>query len=128
MSQPAVILARKLYVLSLKDGRIDDERVKAVLESLRQNPPTNYKQVLERYFLKIQAELRKENARVDYAGSLSTEAIEKMRNDLCRYYNRDIKITTNANPELLGGIKIRIGDDVWETTIAGYLEKLAAIF
>lgn len=128
MGKPATVLARKLLDISLKDGQLNQERISAILEALRNSPPRNYKQVLEHYLLKVGAELRKENAYIEYAGSLSEEMLESVKKDLTQYYNRNIKITTKENPELLAGLKIRVADDVWDASVAGRLEKLADAF
>lgn len=128
MSKPARILAKKLLALSFDNGRVSDEKVTAVLQVLRDNPPRNYKTVLESYMAKIRSELRKENARIDFAGSLDEAAITQIKDNLCKYYNRDIQVTVNENPELLAGLRISVADDVWDSSVAGRLQQLAQSF
>lgn len=128
MSQPAKIFAKKLLAISLENNRVSGDRVTAVLQTLRSNPPRRYKEILEIYLLKIGAELRKENAVIEHSGSISESAIKDIKENLSKYYNRDINVTTRNVPELLAGLSIRAADDVWDTSVLSRLEQLTQSF
>lgn len=128
MAQPAKIFAKKLLAISLENNRVSEEKVTAVLQTLRSNPPRRYKEILEIYLLKIVAELRKENATIEHSGTLPVTALNDIKDNLTKYYNRDIKVTTLNVPELLAGVRIRVADDVWDTSVLSRLEQLTQSF
>lgn len=128
MGQSAKIFAKKLLILSLENNRVNEEKVIAILQTLKANPPRNYKKILEMYFLKIHSEIRKENATIEYAGALLESQINDIKHNLDKYYNRDIKVTTVNVPELLAGVRVSVADDVWDTSALGRLEMLAQSF
>lgn len=125
MSQSTQSFSKKLLNFSLENGRVNRERVSAILETLKTHPPRHFKKILESYLLKIKTELRKENALIEYAGSLEEDVLNKIQIDLNKYYNRNIAITTIENPKLLAGLKIYAADDIWDSSIMGHLELLA---
>lgn len=128
MAQSAKFFAKKLMAISLENNRVSDERVLAILQILKANPPRHYKEVLELYLLKIAAELRRENAKIEHSGALSESTINNIRENLSRFYNRDIKVFTVKDPKLLAGVRIRVADDVWDTSVLGRLEQLTQSF
>lgn len=128
MAQPAKIFAKKLLTISLENNRVSEEKVAAILQTLRSNPPRRYKEILEIYLLKIGAELRKENATIEHSGTLPATAANNIKDNLSKYYDRDIKVTTQNIPELLAGLRIRVADDVWDTSVQGRLQQLTQSF
>ncbi len=128
MGQSAKIFAKKLLRISLEKNRVSEEKVTAILQTLRSNPPRHYKEILEIYLLKIGAELRKENAVIEHSGALPTSTINSIKDNLTKYYNRHIQVTTLNVPELLAGLRVRIADDVWDTSVLNRLDQLAQSF
>ena len=118
-------LANKLVQLSLdEEGRVVEEKVHEVLESLRANPPREHKQLLRAYMQRIKRELAKGVAVVEHAGRPATAAIESLKQELSRQYGRNIEVELRENPDLLVGIRVRVGDDVYEDSAATRLRPL----
>jgi F-type H+-transporting ATPase subunit delta len=44
--------------------------------------------------------------------------------NLKRKYGQDLIAEFSVNPELLGGMRIRVGSDVWDATVRNRLERL----
>lgn len=128
MAQTAEIFAKKLVTLSLENNRVSEERVAAILQTLKSNPPRRFEEILEKYLLKIRNELRKENAIIEHSGPLSESAVKVIKDNLSKFYNRDIRVTMVNDPALLAGLRIRVADDVWDTSVLGRLEKLTESF
>ena len=118
-------LANKLVQLSLdEEGRVVEEKIHEVLESLRANPPREHKQLLLAYMQRIKRELAKGVAVVEHAGRPAAEAIESLKQELSRQYGRSIEVELRENPDLLVGIRVRVGDDVYEDSAATRLRPL----
>ncbi|OHE71449.1 MAG: hypothetical protein A2007_02095 [Verrucomicrobia bacterium GWC2_42_7] len=69
----------------------------------------------------VKRELRKSQAIVEYKGDLSSVAVKLIQEKLSAFYSRTIIVVPKENPELLAGIRISIGDDVWDSSIQGRL-------
>ena len=45
-------------------------------------------------------------------------------NNLKTKYGSDLNAQFVVNPELLGGMRIRVGDDVWDSSVLNRLQRL----
>jgi len=119
-------LSKKLVELSLdQEGRVDEAKVVEVLESLRSNPPRDHKSLLRDYLSRIRREIAKCVALVEYAGKPEEEALQALKQRLSENYGRNIDIELRENADLLVGIRITVGDDVYEDSAATRLRPLA---
>ena len=118
--------AKQLLQLSLDNGVVSAERVAGVLEYLEKNPPARLSLVLAAYRKLVAAELAKGEARVEHAGPVAPEALAAIAAALGRRYGRPVAATATPNPALLAGLRVRIGDDVYESSVSGQLSALSA--
>ena len=59
------------------------------------------------------------------AAALSEQQYERLSNVLSRIYGRTISVQLDVDPEVLGGLQIRIGDEVVDGTIVSRLSRAA---
>ena len=118
--------ARQLLQISLVDGRVSSEQVAGILAYLEQNPPTRLSTILVAYHKLIALELAKSEARVEHAGHVAPEALAAIAVSLGQRYGRPVTAVAKSNPSLIAGLRVRIGDDVYESSVAGQLAALAA--
>lgn len=117
--------AKKLVVMSLdSDGQASSERVSAVLQTLAQKPPSNYKQVLKYFSKYLEAEIERGTARIEYAGPLPQSEIAAIEQQFTQSYNRKIVASTKENPKLIAGVRVTVGDDVYDASVAARLAQL----
>ncbi len=120
-------LAKQLTALSLgSDGAVDPERVAGVLAYLDKHQPAQLVTVLKAYHRRIERELQKTNAVVEHAGEVSSEVLAAIGGALTQKYKRSIATSAARNDDLIAGLRVRIADDVYESTVAGQLDDLAA--
>ncbi len=117
---------KQLVQLSLVDGLVSAEQVAGVLAYLEKNPPARPQVVLQAYHKAIAAELAKGEARVEHAGPVGPEALTAIAAALGKRYGRPVTSVAIPNPALLAGMRVRIGDDIYESSVAGQLAALAA--
>jgi len=41
-------------------------------------------------------------------------------------YRRPVAVEFHVNPALIGGVRVRIGSDVWDGSVSGRLRELSA--
>ena len=116
-------LAKKLLELSKEGDRVSAERVKAVLESLRDRTPQTLKPLLKKYLNYVTREIERSTATVYYAGKPGESAMQSIKDLLAKEYDRAIEINCVEDRELVAGVKIRIADDVWDEDVATHLEN-----
>ena len=78
--------------------------------------------VLARFADQVAARRSRTLAEVRSATALSDAELERLASALSTKYGRPVHINTIIDPTIIGGIKVSIGDDVIDGTIAGRLE------
>lgn len=63
-------------------------------------------------------------ARVRYSGPLDDAQVERLRQALSRLYGRDLKIVLDEDRTLVGGLRISVGDEVIDGSVAARLNQL----
>jgi len=75
--------------------------------------------------LRSEAEARVE-AKVTSAYALEPKQVESIVSALKRRFGRDVDVSAEVDPALIGGVVIQAGDLVIDASVRGRLDKLAA--
>jgi F-type H+-transporting ATPase subunit delta len=121
-----VQLARQLFKLSLVDGALSADRVAGVLQYVEKTRPAHTTAVLRAYHRLVAAEIARGQAVVEHAGAVSDATLAAIAAAMTRKYQRPVASTARPVPALLAGLRVRVGDDVYESSVASQLGALAA--
>ncbi len=117
--------SKKLAQLTLEDGLVSEEKVQAVLAALRKNPPRKPVAVLKEFLHYVKKEINSSKAVIEYAGKVDDSALEAIRANLSKTYDRPVILETVENADLIAGLRVSIGDDIYDSSVAGRLDNLA---
>ena len=119
-------MAKDLLRASFTDGQLDQGRVSSLVRSLIEKKPRNYLAVLDNYKRLLRLEIEKRTATIESANELAPDVARDLVNNLKRRYGPDLTTRFVVNPDLLGGMRIRIGSDVWDSSVRNRLQRLQA--
>jgi F-type H+-transporting ATPase subunit delta len=68
--------------------------------------------------------LEKRQAKIETANEMDSATSSELVSNLKKKYGSDLTTEFVVNPELLGGMRIRVGSDVWDGTVRNRLERL----
>lgn len=116
--------AKQLLKLSVDaGGSLSLARVEALLHTLRQRPALEKKGILKAYLRLLQAFSAKASCVLEHASPLSPEQLSGFEAFFSAHYKEVIRFQTKPNPNLIGGVRIRIGSDIWEHNIFNHLNQ-----
>jgi F-type H+-transporting ATPase subunit delta len=118
--------ARQLFKMSLVDGTVSADRVTGVLAYVEKHRPANPVMVLKAYARLVATELAKSEAVVEHAGAITAATLAAIAAAMSGKYARPVTATARPNAALLAGIRVQVGDDVYESSVAGQLAALSA--
>jgi F-type H+-transporting ATPase subunit delta len=118
-------LSRQFFKLSFADGVISSDRVGGVLEYIEKHRPPHAAAVLKAYHRLAAAEVARGQAIVEHAGAIEPAALAAIAAAMSKKYGRPIVAIPKKNDLLLAGLRIRVGDDLYESSVAGQLAALA---
>lgn len=117
-------LSRKLMRASYVNGVLDRERINSIVQSIIAERPRNYIHLLENYLRLLRLEFGKRQATIESAAELDPEAGRKIVAGLEHKYGAGLATDFVVNPALLGGVRVRVGSDVWDSSVRNRLERL----
>jgi len=117
-------LSREMLRASFTDGQLDPGRISSVIDSVTARKPRNYIDVLKNYRRLLRLEVEKRRARIETASEMDPTTQSEIVTNLKRRYGSDLTPEFVVNPELLGGMRIRVGCDVWDGSVRNRLEQL----
>ncbi len=119
-------LARQFFKLSIVDGTLSADRVAGVLQYIEKHRPARSLAVLKAYQRLIIAEVARGQAVIEHAGAISDSVLTSIAAAMTKKYQRNISSVAKRNESLLAGLRVRVGDDVYESSVAGQLSTLAS--
>jgi F-type H+-transporting ATPase subunit delta len=118
--------ARQLFKLSLVDGALSSERVAGVLEYVERHRPAHSVALLKAYQRLVAGEVARSQAVVEHAGSVDQATLDAIAAAMAKKYRRPIQARSKRNDALLAGLRVRVGDDTYESSVAAQLAALGA--
>jgi F-type H+-transporting ATPase subunit delta len=121
-------LSRLLFQSSFTNGRLDDAKVRGNLSKISKAKPRHYLGVLKDYSRLLRLEMQKSQAVIESATPLNKETSKQVVEDLKRKYGAELATEFKINPELIGGLRIKVGSDVWDGSVRNNLARLEEQF
>jgi len=117
-------ISRQLLRGSFTEGRLDEEKVSTMVESVLANKPRHYVDVLKDYQRLARLEVKKYHVIIESVIPLNRSVGDQILANLKARYGEGLTTEFRTNPELLGGLRIKIGDDVWDGSVRNRLDQL----
>jgi F-type H+-transporting ATPase subunit delta len=128
ISKTAAAAARRLFGLCQTTGRFDESKLSTVVTRLVEAKPRDYKAILSALHRLTRLELERRQVTVESAVNLDEPTRQRLIAGLASQYGPDLVIQYQITPELLGGLRIRVGNDVFDGSVKGRIDRLANAF
>src|SRR3954447_8600072 len=119
-------LSRELFKASLQDGRLVEDRVRQIAQHLVSTKPRHYSDILKDYDRMVRMELASRHAVIESATELDGDTRGQLEGTLRGKYGQDLTTEFKTEPALIGGLRIKIGSDVYDSTVRERLNRLDA--
>lgn len=120
--------AKALFRASLKNGVLDEPALLSTVKQVIEAKPRGYLAILEHFKRLVQLDLESHTAKIESAVPVSPELESRLRGQLANAYGPGLKITFAQNPALLGGMRVKVGSDVYDGSVQGRLAALQEQF
>jgi F-type H+-transporting ATPase subunit delta len=115
---------KKLVNLSLDASKlIDLTQVKSVLKAIEGIPLSvhNKKLLLREYLKAMQRTEAQSQLVITFADAPNAAIINQIEQHWTQKAARSLRVVTHTDSNLIAGLKIRLGDNVWEDSVASRL-------
>jgi F-type H+-transporting ATPase subunit delta len=120
--------AKQLYRLCVVNGLLNEQRVQKVVQYILNAKRRDCLALLGRFCRWVKLDRARHTAEVDSAIPLPADLQADVRKGLQRAYGPGITTSFVGRPELIGGMRIKIGSDVYDGSIKRRLAALEETF
>ena len=124
VSKDAARSARQLLRLSYKEGLLDNDRIKEITTKVSEAKPRDFLAILQEYGRLVRLDVEQRQAIIETAVEIGAQEGNTVIEDLRRRYGNDLTAEFMVNPELLGGMRVKVGSDVWDGSVKARLTEL----
>ena len=120
--------AKQLFQSCEVDGALDEARVRQAVALLIEKKPRGYFGTLQELQRLVKLDVNNRSARVESAVALSEAQQQEVRASLGRLKGADVEVEFAENADLIGGMRVKLGDDVYDGSVKTRLSRLAESF
>ena len=120
--------AKRLFRLCLVNGLLDEERTRQVLQRIIDDKRRGSLVLLGYFQRLVKINIARHTVKVESATPLATDFRERIEAGLARIYGTGLHASFVLNPELIGGMRIKVGSDVYDGSVRARLVELERIF
>ncbi len=120
--------AKQLFQSCQVNGLLDEAKVSQAVRAVAARKPRGFIAILAHFHRLVKLDLERRSARVESALPLTAAQQAAVQANLLRRYGPGLNLSFSQNASLLGGLRIKVGSDVYDGSVQGRLAALAGNF
>jgi F-type H+-transporting ATPase subunit delta len=120
--------AKELFRCCVVNGALDENKVRQVVARVIELRPRGYTAVLSNFQRLVKLDIDRRTAKVESAVPLTPDLEAAVKNSLTRIYGTGLNLSFARNPALIGGMRIKVGSDVYDGSVQARLTALEQAF
>ena len=116
--------AKRLFRLCLVNGLLDEACARRVVQRIIDANRRGGLALVSHFKRLVKLDSARHTAQVESAVPLPEDLRARVQADLVRTYGPGISASFAHNPELIGGMRIKVGSDVYDGSVRGRLAEM----
>ena len=117
--------AKQLFNVCKVAGVLDENRVRQSVAAVVAKKPRGYVGILSQFQRLVKLDIERRSARVESAVAASDALQQSVKANLAQRYGQGLNVTFAVNPALIGGLRVKVGSDVFDGSVKARLDALA---
>ena len=120
--------AKQLFKSCQVEGQLAEERVRQAVTLVIEKKPRGYFGILQELQRLVKLDVSSRSSRVESAVVLTEAQQQNIRESLGRLKGGEVTVEFAENADLIGGMRVKIGDDVFDGSVKTRLATLSESF
>jgi F-type H+-transporting ATPase subunit delta len=120
--------AKELFRSCVVAGLLEESRVRQAVQRVLELKPRGYIAILSHFLRLVKLDIERRTAQIESAAPLAQDLQTQIQTSLARSYGKGLNISFAQDPGLIGGLRIKVGSDVYDGSIQARLEALQESF
>lgn len=108
------------------NGVLDEGRVRKTVSAVIAQKPRGYVGILSHFQRLVKLDIERRSAHVESAVPASEALQSSVKANLAQRYGQGLSLTFAVNPALIGGLRVKVGSDVYDGSVKARLAELEA--
>ncbi len=123
-SKEARRAARKIFAVCFVGGRLDEARARSAFSAVIAAKPRGYLGILQEMQRRLKSEVAKSQMVIESAVPMDEARLRQIQDETQAHFKMNLEVASSVNPALIGGLRIRVGSNVWDGSVAARLQQL----
>jgi F-type H+-transporting ATPase subunit delta len=119
---------KQLFRSCMVNGQLDEARALQVVQAVTDTKPRGWLAALHHFQRLVKLEMERRTARVESPVPLEPAMQQKVKDGLGKLYGPGLQYEFRENKALLGGLRLRVGSDVYDGSVQSRLAALEESF
>jgi F-type H+-transporting ATPase subunit delta len=119
--------AKELFRAVQVNGVLDESRARLAVDEVLRLKPRGYVGILSHFQRLLKLDFDRRSARVESVIALDDAQQSGVKSALTKRYGAGLNFTFVQNPALIGGMRIKVGSDVFDGSIQSRLAQLEEV-
>jgi len=120
--------AKRLFRLCFVNGLLDESRVRQVVQRIIEANRRGSRTLLQKFLYLMKLDRAWHTAEIESSLPLPDDLRASIQADLARLYGPGISALFAQNPALIGGMRVKVGSDVYDGSVKAGLDALEKSF
>ena len=120
--------AKQLFRSCVLNGLLDDDRVRQTVQQIIAQKPRGYLAILTHFQRLVKLDVARRTATIESAIHLPESLSTAIQANLARKYGPGLTVSFAQKQDLIGGLRVQVGSDVYDGSIRARLAELADRF
>ena len=116
--------AKQLFNVCKVGGVLDENRVRQSVTAVIAQKPRGFMAILSHFQRLVKLDIERRSARVESAVPASEALQSSVKANLAQRYGQGLNVTFAVNPSLIGGLRVKVGSDVFDGSVKARLAEL----
>lgn len=116
--------AKTLISACRVNGLLDEGRVRNAVTQVIAQKPRGYVGTLKQFQRLVKLDIDRRTARVENAVETTPAQMAAIKANLEARYGAGLNLSFWLNPALIGGLRIKVGSDIYDGSVAGRLAEI----
>ena len=119
---------KQMFRSCVLNGLLDDNRVRQTVQQIIAQKPRGYLAILTHFQRLVKLDVARRTARIESAIQLPESLSTAIQANLARRYGPGLTVSFAQKQDLIGGLRVQVGSDVYDGSIRARLAELADRF
>lgn len=125
VSKASKEFATRVFRLCTENGSLNENKLSDSIKFLSKKRPSDYRGILTALKSLVRLDVEKRTVHVESAQDISQTDSKRIQDSIIKKHGKGLVFSFITKPELIGGLKVRVGSQVYDSSVLAKINRLS---